>query len=134
MPPQQHSAYGHAPAHVTPPYSTITAYDLNEGTIKWQIPYGEAIGPGIPRPNNFGIIKIHGPKARLGITAGGLAFSATVEKKVRAFDKDTGKILWETEIPEPAEGAPAIYEVDGRQFVVFCVRKQYIAYALPPGA
>ena len=131
MPPQQFTAYSQVPAHVTPPYSQITAYDLNTGTIKWQIPYGEAIAPGIPRPNNFGIIKIHSPKARLGITAGGLAFSATIEKKMRAFDKDTGKVLWETMLPDMAEGAPAIYEVDGREFVVFNVVGQWIAYALP---
>jgi quinoprotein glucose dehydrogenase len=74
-----------------------------------------------------------GPKARMSITAGGLAFSATIEKRVRAFDNDTGKVLWMTTIPDAAEGAPAIYEIDGREFVVFCVRGSYIAiaYALP---
>ncbi len=131
VPPQQFTTYGMSPAHITPPYSQITAYDLNQGTIKWQHPYGEAIGPGLPKGNNFGIIKIHGPKARLGITAGGLAFSATIEKKARAYDKDTGEVLWETSIPAPSEGAPAIYEIDGRQYVVFCLQGQYIAYALP---
>jgi outer membrane protein assembly factor BamB len=130
VPPQQFTAYGMSPAMVKPPYSQITAYDLNTGTIKWQIPYGEAIGVD-PPGNNFGIIKIHSPKARLGITAGGLAFSATIEKKVRAYDKDTGKVLWMTDIPAAAEGAPAIYEVDGREFVVFGVQGSYIAYALP---
>jgi quinoprotein glucose dehydrogenase len=122
--------YSASPLHVTPPYSNITAYDLNDGTIKWQIPYGEAVGVN-PPGNNFGIVKVHGPKARLAITAGGLAFSATVERKVRAFDKDTGKVLWTTAIPDGAEGAPAVYEVDGRQYVLFCVRGSYIAYALP---
>lgn len=42
-------------------------------------------------------------------TAGGLAFSATSEGKARAYDKDTGKVLWETKIAAPAQGAPAIY-------------------------
>jgi len=117
---------------VTPPYSHITAYDLNTGTIKWQIPDGEAIGVD-PPGNNFGIIKIHGPKARLGITAGGLAFQATIEHKLRVFDKDTGKVLWTTAIPAGAEGGPAIYEVDGREYVVFCMQGSYTAYALPSG-
>ena len=114
---------------VTPPYSSLTAYDLNTGTIKWQVPYGEAAGmtPG----NNYGINLVHGPKARLGITAGGLAFAATSEGKARAYDKDTGKVLWETKIPAPAQGAPAIYEVDGRQFVAFCLKGSYVAFALP---
>jgi quinoprotein glucose dehydrogenase len=88
IPPRQYTAYGMMPAHVTPPYSTITAYDLNTGTIKWQIPDGEAVGVD-PPGNNFGILKGHGPKARLAITAGGLAFQATIERKIRAYDKDS---------------------------------------------
>jgi quinoprotein glucose dehydrogenase len=116
---------------VTPPYSTVTAYDLNTGTIKWQIPYGEAAGPGMPPGNNYGYNVNHGPKSRLGITAGGLAFQAGLESKARAYDKDTGKILWEKSIVAPAQGAPAIYEVDGRQFVAFTLRGSYIAFALP---
>lgn len=130
VPPRMYTNYSASPLNVTPPYSNITAYDLNQGTIKWQIPYGEAVGVN-PPGNNFGIVKIHGPKARLAVTAGGLAFSATIERKVRAFDKDTGKVLWTAAIPDGAEGAPAVYEVDGRQYVVFCIRGAYIAYALP---
>ncbi len=130
VPPRMYTNYSASPLHVTPPYSNITAYDLNNGTIKWQIPYGEAVGVN-PPGNNFGIVKVHGPKARLAITAGGLAFSATVERKARAFDKDTGKVLWSAALPDGAEGAPAVYEVDGRQYVVFCTRGAYIAYALP---
>ena len=130
VPAPLYTAYGMSPAMVTPPYSQITAYDLNTGTIKWQVPYGEAVGVD-PPGNNFGIIKIHGPKARLAITAGGLAFSATIERKMRAFDKDTGKVLWTTALPDGAEGAPAVYEVDGREYVVVCIRGAYVAYALP---
>ena len=97
------------------------------------MPLGRAVGVN-PPGNNFGINVFHGPKARLGITAGGLAFVATgnSDNTVRAFDKDTGKLLWSQKLPAPSQGAPAIYEVDGRQFVAFIMRGSSIAYALPP--
>ena len=103
---------------------------MNTGTIKWQTPYGEAVGVD-PPGNNFGIIKDHGPKARLAVTAGGLMFSATIERKIRAFDKDTGKVLWTAPLPDGAEGSPAVYEVDGREYVAVCIRGAYVAFALP---
>jgi quinoprotein glucose dehydrogenase len=131
-PPRQFAAYSAMPAFIKPPYSSITAYDLNTGTIKWQVPNGEAIGVD-PPGNNFGIMKDHGPKAKLAVTAGGLAFQATIEKKIRAYDKDTGKVLWTHALPEGSEGSPAIYEVDGRQYIAVCVRGSYVAFALPPG-
>jgi len=133
IPARQYTAYGAMPAHVKPPYSSITAYDLNAGTIKWQIPDGEAVGLD-PPGNNYGIIKDHGPKARLAVTAGGLAFQATVERRIRAYDKDTGKVLWTQALPDGAEGSPAVYEVDGREYVAIQIRGAYIAYALPNGS
>ena len=133
VPPRQFTAYGMVPGFVTPPYSHITAYDLNTGTIKWQLPVGEAVGVD-PPGNNFGIMQGHGPKARLAVTAGGLAFQATIEGKIRAYDKDTGKLLWIQPLPGPSEGSPAIYEVDGREYVALQVRGEYLAFALPAGA
>ena len=61
-------------------------------------------------------------------------FQATVEKKIRAYDKDTGKVLWTDPLPDGSEGSPAIYEVDGRQYVAVCVRGSYVAFALPAGS
>jgi quinoprotein glucose dehydrogenase len=133
VPPREYSAYSADPVVITPPYSTITAYDLNTGTIKWQIPDGEAVGVN-PPGNNFGIIKDHGPKARLAVTAGGLLFQATIERKIRAYDKDTGKVLWTAPLPDGSEGSPAVYEVDGRQYVAVCIRGAYLAFALPEGS
>jgi quinoprotein glucose dehydrogenase len=130
--PGQHyyTAYGWAPGTIKPPWSTITAYDLNAGTIKWEIPYGEALGIP-PAGNNFGILRIHGVKAGLAVTAGGLLFSATVEHKIRAYDSDTGEIVWTAPLPGGAEGSPAIYELDGREYIVVGMRGSYVAFALP---
>ncbi len=86
-----------------------------------------------PPGNNFGIIKDHGPKARLAVTAGGVMFQATIERKIRAYDTATGKVLWTAPLPDGSEGSPAIYEVDGREYVAVCIRGAYVAFALPGG-
>jgi quinoprotein glucose dehydrogenase len=52
------------------------------------------------------------------VTAGGLIFAATNDKKFRAYDEDTGKVIWETDLPAAAEGVPAVYEMAGREFIV----------------
>ena len=110
----------------------LTAYDLNKGTIKWQVPFGEAMGVA-PKGNNFGILQFHGAKASVAVTAGGLLFSATPDAKFRAWDAETGKVVWQVDLPDRAAGIPAIYQIDGRQYVTISVRGSYIAYALPGG-
>jgi quinoprotein glucose dehydrogenase len=51
-----------------------------------------------------------------------LIFAATAsDHKVRAYDEDTGKVLWEYELPTGSDGVPAVYEVAGREFIAFCV-------------
>jgi quinoprotein glucose dehydrogenase len=54
------------------------------------------------------------------VTAGGLIFAATNDKKLRAYDQDTGKVVWEFDLPSAAEGVPAVYEVDGREYIAIC--------------
>ena len=76
------------------------------------------------------------------VTAGGLLFigATTHDRKFRAFDKATGKLLWETEPPAPGIATPAVYEVDGREYVVIGAGGgkwgklsggSYIAFTLP---
>jgi quinoprotein glucose dehydrogenase len=129
-------------AAIKPPWTSLTAYDLNEGTIQWKIPLGE-----VPELAAKGIkdTGTHFPKVGPVITAGGLIFTGTRDRKVRAFDVETGKVLWETEVDSALEGMPAVYEVGGREFVVFCASAQagltpatqgkiqgaYVAFALP---
>jgi quinoprotein glucose dehydrogenase len=100
---------------VGPPWTQLVAYDLNDGTIKWRVPDGQAPGlagkdippTGTVRPRN-------GPV----VTAGGLVFVAnSQDRTIRAFDRDTGKVLWSHELEANPEGIPAVYEVAGRQYV-----------------
>jgi len=122
---------------IKPPWTSLTAYDLNQGIIKWKIALGDV--PGIKGTGT------HYPKVGPVITAGGLLFTGTRDKKVRAFDVETGKLLWETEAPAALEGMPAVYEINGREYIVFCAAAQagltpatqspipgsYIAFTLP---
>ncbi len=122
---------------IKPPWTSLTAYDLNEGVIKWKIALGDV--PGIKGTGT------HYPKVGPVITAAGLLFTGTRDKKVRAFDIETGKPLWEFEVGAALEGMPAVYQLNGRQYLVFCAAAQegltpatqkpiqgsYVAFALP---
>ncbi len=129
-------------AAIKPPWTSMTAYDLNEGTIRWSIPLGDV--PELAAKGNSGTGTQY-PKVGPVMTAGGLVFTGTRDRKVRAFDVDSGKLLWEFTVEMALEGIPAVYEAGGRQYVVFCASAQagltpeaqsaihgaYIAFALP---
>ena len=127
---------------IGPPWSSLTAYDLNEGTIKWKIPLGD-----VPELARKGVKDTgsHYPKVGPVVTAGGLIFTGTRDRKVRAIDVETGKTLWEKEVDAALEGMPAVYEIGGREYIVFCASAQagltpatqarvtgaYVAFRLP---
>ena len=118
----------------------MTAYDLNEGKIKWQIPVGE-----VPELVARGIRTTGSIPTRGGpiVTAGGLVFigATNYDRKFRAFDKSTGELLWEAALPFAGNATPITYEVNGRQFLVIAAGGGkdagspsggvYVAYALP---
>ncbi len=102
-----------------PPWSNLTAYDLNTGTIKWQVPNGGVLGLELQGHNGTGA---HNPRGGPVVTAGGLIFATTAsDRKVRAYDQDTGKVLWEKDLPNGSDGIPAVYEVGGREYIALCV-------------
>ena len=127
---------------IAPPWTSLTAYDLNKGTIQWKIPLGEVPHLAAKGFKNTGT---HYPKVGPVVTAGGLIFTGTRDKKVRALDATNGKVLWEHQLDAALEGMPAVYELGGRQYVVFCasaqvgltpstqetIRGAYVAFALP---
>jgi glucose dehydrogenase len=125
---------------VAPPWGTLSAINLNTAEYAWQIPLGEypeLVAKGI---RNTGSENYGGPI----VTAGGLVFigATNFDKKFRALDKRTGKLLWETMLPFAGNATPATYDVDGRQFVVIAAGGGkggrgstsggvYVAFALP---
>ncbi|MCF3648759.1 PQQ-binding-like beta-propeller repeat protein [Synoicihabitans lomoniglobus] len=109
---------GH-PYLMTPPWSQILAYDLNEGVIKWRQPLGQdrdataagMTGTGVPRGSQ---------RMSMIVTSTGIVFSTAKDGHVYAFDAEDGSILWSAKLPMGAEGLPAMYEHNGRQYLVVC--------------
>ncbi|MCU1297897.1 MAG: Glucose dehydrogenase, PQQ-dependent [Acidobacteriaceae bacterium] len=101
---------------IKPPWGTLNAIDLNTGKYLWKIPLGEYPDLAAKGLTNTGTENYGGPI----VTAGNVLFiGATVyDKKFRAFDSLTGKLLWETVLPYAAVATPATYMVDGKQYVV----------------
>ena len=118
---------------VKPPWGKLTAVDMVHGTIKWQIPLGNT--PFIHM--NLGMPNLGGPV----ITAGGLVFiAASLDDRLRAFDINSGKQLWEVKLPAGGQATPMTYSINGRQYLVIAAggykdastRGDYLmAYALP---
>ncbi|HEX3660525.1 MAG TPA: PQQ-binding-like beta-propeller repeat protein [Acidobacteriaceae bacterium] len=124
---------------IAPPWGTLSAIDLNSGKFLWQIPLGEYPALAAQGLSNTGSENYGGPI----VTAGGLVFiGATVyDRKFRAFDSRTGRLLWETRLPYAAIATPATYSVNGQQYVVIAasggrdpkspVGGMYVAFTLP---
>jgi len=108
--------FGLYPTIVNPPYTTLTAYDLNSGTIKWQIGLGDDLrlvaqgvrGTGTAATAKGGIIA----------TATGLLFVTAADRKVHVYDSASGKQLSELQLGAPTSGSPSMYELGGRQYLL----------------
>jgi quinoprotein glucose dehydrogenase len=98
---------------IAPPWGTLSAINLNTGEYAWRIPFGTY--PELA-DHNTGSENYGGPI----VTAGGLVFIAATnyDRKFRAFDKSTGKLLWETTLPMSGNATPITYELAGKQYVV----------------
>jgi quinoprotein glucose dehydrogenase len=101
---------------VAPPWGTLNAINLNTGEYVWKIPLGEYPELAAQGHRDTGSENYGGPI----VTAGGLLFigATNFDRKFRAFDTDTGKLLWETTMVNAGNSTPATYEVNGRQYVV----------------
>ncbi|MDF2192060.1 PQQ-binding-like beta-propeller repeat protein [Paraflavitalea sp. CAU 1676] len=123
---------------ISPPWGTLTAINLHTGDHVWKTTlgeYAELKAKGVPATGteNYG---------GSVVTAGGLLFIAAArDGKLRAFNKFSGKLLWEYDLPAPGFATPSVYEVNGRQFIVIACGggklrttsgDTYMAFALPP--
>ena len=100
---------------IKPPFTVIVKYDLNKPGIQWRIPYGDdpelaakgVTGTGAPGIQNSIIV-----------TESGLVFGAGRDNLIRAWDSDTGRQLWSSRFGGNFIGGPAMYEMDGRQYLL----------------
>jgi quinoprotein glucose dehydrogenase len=114
------------------PWSKLVAYDLNAGTILWEKPYGDVIELAEQGITGTGSLF---PTNSLTATAGGLLLSTTNDRKIRAWDQATGDVLWTSELPADPGGIPAVYAIDGRQYIVASATRgrgehAYVVYTL----
>jgi quinoprotein glucose dehydrogenase len=134
------NGFGLFPTIISPPYTTLTAYDLNRGTIKWQIGLGDDLrlvdqgikGTGTAATTKGGMI----------VTATGLLFVTAADRKVHIYDSSTGKQISELPLGGATSGAPSMYELNGRQYLLVTATAAgpggpgsppagVVAYALP---
>ncbi|MEN3794837.1 pyrroloquinoline quinone-dependent dehydrogenase [Fulvimarina sp. MAC3] len=121
-----------------PPFGTMIAYDIAKGEKAWEVPFGRIQRYGFYMPESWGTPTIGGPVS----TGGGLIFiGASIDSRVRALDASNGKELWNDPVMAPSVSNPAVFEHNGRQWVVFVaggnsilkpqVGDQIVAYSLP---
>ena len=101
---------------ISPPWGTLNAIDLNRREIAWKTPFGEYPALAAQGIRNTGTDSYGGPV----VTKNGLVFigATTYDRKFHVFDKRTGALLWETELPASGNATPSLYMVNGKQYVV----------------
>ncbi|MEO7792040.1 MAG: PQQ-binding-like beta-propeller repeat protein [Vicinamibacterales bacterium] len=122
-------AYGTIGVRMKPPFTTLTKYDLNTGTIKWQVGVGDdarlaalgITGTGVPQM-----------RSSLIVTQGGLIFAPGGDSKIRAYDTDTGVVLWTAPLGGAIRGGPSMYEMDGRQYLLVPASGEIPIAGVPP--
>jgi quinoprotein glucose dehydrogenase len=99
-----------------PPWGTLTAVDMDKGTIRWRVPLGSMADFGGTHGSvSPGSISLGGPIT----TEGGLVFIAgTTDSRIRAFHVETGQELWQAMLPAAGNATPMTYEMNGKQYIV----------------
>jgi quinoprotein glucose dehydrogenase len=123
---------------ISPPWGTLNAIDLNKGTIKWKITLGQHPDISLKDGSLTGTENYGGPL----VTAGNLVIiAATMDEKIRAFNRNTGEMVWQHDLPAAGYATPASYIIDGKQYIVIACGggkigtksgDSYVAFSLKP--
>ncbi len=121
---------------IKPPWGTLSALDMKTGKMLWKVPLGNHDELAERGFTNTGTENYGGPL----VTKGGLVFiAATKDSKIHAFDKNTGELVWEHDLPAPGYATPATYSINGKQYLVIACGggkigspsgDEYLAFAL----
>jgi quinoprotein glucose dehydrogenase len=141
------NAYGTIGVMMKPPFTKLSRYDLNAGTITWQVGLGDDARLAAHGITGTGVTQM---RSSLIVTSGGLIFAPGGDSKLRAYDTETGKLLWTSPaLGGTIRGGHSMYQIGDRQYVLVAVSgdtppagqwpKQegitpptgYIAFALP---
>jgi quinoprotein glucose dehydrogenase len=131
-----------------PPYSVITAVNLDRGEIQWQVPYGETPdnvrnnaalkGLNIPNTGQPGSVGLLVTKTLVILGDSQLTTTSSHPRgsMLRAYDKTSGKEVGAVWMPAPQSGSPMTYRVDGKQYIVIAISGgaysgEYVAFSLP---
>jgi quinoprotein glucose dehydrogenase len=109
-------SYGLYPTLINPPFTTLTAYDLNKGTIKWQIGVGDDLR--VTDPNVKGTGAAEFLKGSVITTSTGLVFVNAADRKIHVYDSDTGKQIAALNVGATTSGSPSMYELNGQQYLL----------------
>ena len=122
---------------IAPPWGTLTAINMNTGEHVWSVPFGndERMKGKTTTPTGA---ENYGGSV---VTKGGVLFiGASKDGMFRAYNKRTGKLLWQVKLPNANFATPATYELNGKQYIVLACGggklgtasgDSYVAFALP---
>lgn len=132
---------------MSPPWSYMVAYDLNNGTIKWKTPIGEDFKYVNGDKTKGAIVGVQ--RKSMVVTSTGIVFATAKGGKLYALDQETGEVLWDHTLSNESVAVPAMYSIKGKQYLVInatgsfssdsfdhskqpgALPKGYVVYALP---
>jgi len=103
---------------VSPPWTTITAYDLNKGTVLWKKPIGQDARIPLKTGEEEMGVPAGTQRKSMIVTATGILFATIANGQLYAFDADNGKLLWKYDLPRDTDAPMTTYQVNGKQYLV----------------
>ncbi len=113
-------AHGEPATCFSPPWSTITCYDLNTGTIKWHVPLGNNDAVNSDMDHMTGKWDSQQRRSMI-VTSTGIIFATDADNRIYAYDADSGKMFWHKALPRSTEGLMSMYEVNGKAYIAICL-------------